>query len=98
MYSKVLKKKVALLQNGEKISPSMEPHEDGRNTYNGVGPGYTKVSFKTMISLPHVTQARVEYESKDLRVTDEVLDLWEALELLGHKRKIRNKIVKGIWS
>ena len=76
----------------------MDPHEDGRNTYNVVRRGYTKVSFKTMLSLPNVTQARVEYESKDLRVTDEVLDLWEALELLGRKRKIRNKIVKGIWS
>jgi hypothetical protein len=37
---------------GGKIrSPSMEPHPDGRPTYNGVRPGSPRVSLTTLLSL-----------------------------------------------
>ena len=32
-------------------SPSMDPHADGRPTYNGVRPGSQRVSLKTLLSL-----------------------------------------------
>jgi hypothetical protein len=38
---------------GEDIrSPSMEPHADGRVTYNGVWPGSPRGTFMTLPSLP----------------------------------------------
>jgi hypothetical protein len=64
----------------------MEPHADGRPTYDGVRPGSPRGSLKTLLSLTqchtamqHVTQGRAEYESTIPRGTDGGLDLWEAI-------------------
>ena len=45
--------KGAFLHMGKNIrSPSMEPHTDGRPTYNGVRPGSPKELLMTLLSLP----------------------------------------------
>jgi len=45
--------KGALLHMRKNIrSPSMEPHPDGRPTYNGVWPGSPRDSLMTLLSLP----------------------------------------------
>jgi hypothetical protein len=45
--------KRAVLHMGKNIrSPSMEPHADGRPTYNGVWPGSPRGSLTTLLSLP----------------------------------------------
>jgi hypothetical protein len=49
----VCPKKGALLQNGENIrSPSVEPHTDGRCTYNRVWPGSPRGLLMTLLPLP----------------------------------------------
>jgi hypothetical protein len=46
-------KKGALLQNGENIrSPSVEPHTDGRCTYNRVWPGSPRGLLMALLSVP----------------------------------------------
>jgi len=52
----------------------------------------------TDVTASHVTQARVEYESKRLRVTEGGLDLLEAVGLFGYQRKTKSKIVNRVLS
>jgi len=53
MSAGVLKKEPSYIHMRKNIrSPSMEPHADGRPTYNGVQPGSPRVSLTTLLSLP----------------------------------------------
>jgi hypothetical protein len=44
-------------QGGNIWSPSTEPHVDGSSTYIGVGPGFPRRSYTTMLLLPECHEA-----------------------------------------